>query len=565
MITKKLLSISRATILFLVACVHAAEVYSLKYSISGIDEPLYENAISNLNKFDENNPAQNNINHIKEISRNNIDRIKKALEPYGYFNANIKYNIKNNGNNWLASYAVNPGSRLKFDIVNLNVSDNSIKDITNNIKAGDYFSIPKYQKSKEDLLALAHINGYLNADISSSSIKIDLKNKQSTVNLQLDLGPQYKFGKVIFNDSPVSTNFLNKLVPFKKDDLYLDNKIEELKNNLLGSKIFSRVNIIPHDTLANPDIIDIKVDNKLKPQKEHTIGVGFDSDEYFRFLYEVRDNLTTINGATSKLSLETSVDEIKTGISYTSPGNDPLHESIIHSIYLDTKDNEEIGTSKYLNASSSKKYKRSYGNEVISLNIHYEKSEPTDDKPYNNTIVYPKAAIAFNGETKQLLSYSIASYIFAGSKKLFSNINILKAELLSSAEYNISPLLKVAGKMQLGGIISNNFNSVPLSFQFISGGASSIRGYSYNSIGPGSIMEIFSTEIQHKIYENWSLFIFIDAGNISNNFTTNNFNIGIGPGVMFSTSIGDAKISFGNAIKSENKQWLLQFNFSPKI
>lgn len=67
-----------------------------------------------------------------------------------------------------------------------------------------------------------------------------------------------------------------------------------------------------------------------------------------------------------------------------------------------------------------------------------------------------------------------------------------------------------------------NIGELPLSLQLFAGGVSSVRGYGYNSIGPGRNLVVASSEVQQRIIGAFYLAGLVDAGVVANNniFTT---------------------------------------------
>ena len=104
-----------------------------------------------------------------------------------------------------------------------------------------------------------------------------------------------------------------------------------------------------------------------------------------------------------------------------------------------------------------------------------------------------------------------------------------------------------------------------MSYQFTAGGANSLRGYTYDSIGPGKILALLNVDLQQKIYEQWQAFWFFDIGTVTSAIQDTDAYIGTGPGISWSSVIGDAKLSIGRAVKHEENAWKIQFNFTPNI
>ncbi|MGB1058901.1 MAG: BamA/TamA family outer membrane protein, partial [Ketobacter sp.] len=113
----------------------------------------------------------------------------------------------------------------------------------------------------------------------------------------------------------------------------------------------------------------------------------------------------------------------------------------------------------------------------------------------------------------------------------------------------------------LGGIMTNNFYSVPLSKRFYTGGDQTVRGYKYNSLAPededgdllgGQFLNVFSVEYQYALNEEWSLATFADTGRT---FISSHdpFHSGAGFGLRWHLPIGTFSFDIAKPITGEDK------------
>lgn len=115
-------------------------------------------------------------------------------------------------------------------------------------------------------------------------------------------------------------------------------------------------------------------------------------------------------------------------------------------------------------------------------------------------------------------------------------------------------------RASVGYTAIKNILNLPLSLQFFSGGAQNLRGFSYNSIGPGRSLFISSFEMQQKIIKNIYFASFIDIGTVSNQLFDGKLKIGIGPGIVFLTPLGMFELTIANSISEPKKPWIIQFS-----
>jgi translocation and assembly module TamA len=108
----------------------------------------------------------------------------------------------------------------------------------------------------------------------------------------------------------------------------------------------------------------------------------------------------------------------------------------------------------------------------------------------------------------------------------------------------------LAGRIKAGQILGGTMPEVPASKRFYAGGGGSVRGYSYQAIGPRidntttpqgglSLLES-SLELRHKFTDTWGAVAFIDAGAVGVDKWPNgdDFGVGVGVGVRYDLGFG---------------------------
>ena len=113
----------------------------------------------------------------------------------------------------------------------------------------------------------------------------------------------------------------------------------------------------------------------------------------------------------------------------------------------------------------------------------------------------------------------------------------------------------IAGRLKVGSIVGGTIPEVPASRRFYSGGGGSVRGYTYQAIGPhlsdntpegGLALLEASAEIRYKIDQHWGVVGFVDAGSIGSDQIPNgkNLSLGAGFGVRYDLGFGPIRVDF---------------------
>jgi translocation and assembly module TamA len=102
---------------------------------------------------------------------------------------------------------------------------------------------------------------------------------------------------------------------------------------------------------------------------------------------------------------------------------------------------------------------------------------------------------------------------------------------------------------------------LPPSLRFYAGGDRSVRGYTYQSLGPkdangnvigGKHLLVGSLEMEYAVTKNWGLALFYDVGNAFNNFADLTWPQSAGLGVRYYTPFGPIRVDLARQINVEN-------------
>ena len=109
--------------------------------------------------------------------------------------------------------------------------------------------------------------------------------------------------------------------------------------------------------------------------------------------------------------------------------------------------------------------------------------------------------------------------------------------------------------------------------RFFAGGAQSVRGYSYRSLGPvdesgkvvgGRNLLVGSIEFEHSFTSQWGVAVFYDAGNAIDDFN-DELAKGTGFGFRWKSPVGPIRLDFASALSLDGNPWRIHVNIGPDI
>lgn len=568
------------TFCLLLSCsAQAASKLSLKNVIVGIKEkPALVNAQKRLKINQEHNNKTLTKSEIKEFFSEGTQNIKKAIAPYGYFDSTIKSQLSNKGGSWKATYTVDPGPKLKITVANVqiegpgNINKHMLKALNQiSLKTGSTFSTNSYENSKDLLIDIAHASGFIDAKYTADKITINPSAYTCVVELTLQTGPRYYFGHVTFSKNPIAVSLLKRYIPFKIGSPYSSEQLISLQQLLSQSGYFQSVAASPEKTEAKNNHLPIQVQLVKNKRKFYRFGLGYGTGTGPRVSGSV--NWRWVNKYGHKFSFHTQLSRINNALSaqYLIPGKNPRTDQYTMTgtrfMLRPYRDQESLGNRLSL-ADTFKWDSWQHTYQVDLLSERYRFSKNTG---------YLRAHAVIPGFTVQRISAkdilkvtkgSMFSMNWRGASDQFlSSVNFVQTDM----QYKwIHPLFSKNLRILLRGQLGYTFISkdkilkLPLSLQFYTGGIKELRGYAYNSVGPGRYLMIGSSEIQRRIVGDLWVGTFIDEGDAFNYFAPK-LQRGIGVSLIYQSPVGPLAISIAQAQTKKGRPWKFQFSIGPEL
>jgi len=132
-------------------------------------------------------------------------------------------------------------------------------------------------------------------------------------------------------------------------------------------------------------------------------------------------------------------------------------------------------------------------------------------------------------------------------------------------------------RLQGGAVLAKNDAPIPDTQLFVTGGDTTVRGYSLRSIGvpqadggvsPGRYLAVGSFEWQRPVVRDgvrtpWETVVFVDAGAVANQTGDLQARVGVGAGVRFNSPVGplQADLAYGVTPKRLRVHLTVGFTF----
>lgn len=573
------------TLLALFACLWSTTLLAqinFSVDIKGIDGELADNVRLFLSIEQQKDNALLNEGRLRRLHTKAPQEISAALQPFGYYRPVINATLTQPApDRWQATYTINPGPPLPIGRLSIALNGDMREDPEfqklmedQPLHKGDTFDHRQYEGFKASLAKLAAERGYFNARFVEHRVAIDLNSYEARINLHYDGGRRYFFGETSLTQNVLKPSLLRRYIPFKQGDPYTLGAVLDLQQALNDSDYFQRVEVSPGT--PPPDGTEIPIDVLLTARKRnrYTLGLGYGTDTGARA--KIGWQIPRVNDRGHRFNTEAKVSQLGYSVSaqYRVPVINPRTDQMVYSAgVVNEKTDTSDSTVRTIGASLNRvtqNWRKSY-----SINYQREEYEVANDSG-TSTLLMPGAnwSRTWGGNLINVFDgLRIDLGLRGASTKLGSDTNFSQAQ---GGIKGITPLGqrdRIIARGRLGGTWTQDFHELPSSVRFFAGGAQSVRGYAYQSLGPkdasgkvvgGKNLMVGSIEYEHSLNDRWGLALFYDGGNAIDDISEK-LERGAGFGVRWKSPVGPVRFDVASAVTRDGKPWRLHINIGPDL
>lgn len=549
---------------------------------------------------------------LSDLRRNELSRllgaadgnIRSLLGTMGYFSPTIELQLietpEDADTPRKVVVQVEPGEPTKVTqtevaFTGTNADDPKGRNMRESIRrnwslpVGERFSQSAWSSAKNDGVRRLQNRRYPTASLTESRADIDADTQEAQLKVAYEPGPAYYFGPLVIEGAErYNPSGLIRLARLPVGDEYRQTTLLDAQQRLANSGYYDSVFLTlatdaaqPGDTEVHAPVIAQVREAKLQ---KWIYGVGLSTDTGFRFSIDHTHNRVPYLDwrAQSKLQLDKKNPLLSTrvaslpdysGWNYFFGGKaarEELADYTANSVTL------AAGRSK-----SEDKIDRTY-----YLQYDMAKAQGAGAPPSSSaiTINYGWTGRYFNNATNPTRGYGLGWDVGAGTtltpaREPFGRLSArwLYFMPLSKTDEASNRRSRLAFRANGGAVIARDDAVVPITQLFLSGGDTTVRGYSYQSIGArsdngkligGRYMASGSIEWQRPITiagnrTDWEHATFVDAGTVTDSLDIYTVFVGIGTGIRWRSPVGplQADLAYGLETKEVRLHLRLGFNF----
>lgn len=458
------------------------------------------------------------------------------------------------------------------------------------LKAGQRFTQDRWDAAKNNALRQLTAERFPLGKIASSQADVDPYSHQAQLQITLDSGRAMNFGEIeVIGLNRYDAVMVRRIMQISAGAAYDHAQLVRAQQRLTDSGFFDLAVITP-DTSGDGSLAPLKVRVREVPLQKLVLGVGMNTDEGLRFSAEHTNYKIPGIEWMAVTQLLVNRDTRSLGSELTSQPDDDNWRWVVSGEIKD----QVIGSFDVL--SQSVRTGRGQRGDHMDRNyyLQYDRAESATSDPSAPAISqsisanYAYTERNFDSITFPTRGWGLAAELgggttLAGQRQPYGRIytrwlGFLPLGLTSdlNADSFVSRFGRMAFRLEGGSIIADSATSIPSTRLFLTGGDTSVRGYSYKEIGvplpggqitSGRNMAVASLEWQKPIFSNGvasslESAVFIDAGSVADTVDSLSAKFGVGAGLRWRSPVGPLQIDLGYGVATERFRLHMNLGFS---
>jgi translocation and assembly module TamA len=549
-------------------------------AVEGVAGTMRDNVLSRLGLYQERNrelsPAR-----LRRLHQQAPDEIRTALQPFGYYRAQVDGTLEHDGRVWIATYRVElgpaiPVTRRQVQLRGEGKDDPVFNELVENfpLTRGGTLDHGVYEEAKREFQSLALERGYFDLRFTEHEIRVDLENYRAEIDLEIDTGRRYRLGVITIDQDILDPALLARYIRIDPGDPYSTRTLLEIQSALTASEYFSEVDIQADPQQARDYAIPVHIKLTARREDKYTFGAGYGTDTGARGQIGWERRYINPQGHHTAVELRGSEIERSLSAGYFIPIRNPRTDQYAITAGYNEGDTS-TATTEIRRLAVSRSVARGHVLETLSL-VHQDETFELGGETGESTLLMPGVTwIYFWGDERIYVQRGarLLLDVRGASRDLGSDTSLLQGRFHTKLVLAVADVGRVIARGEIGSTRIDDMDELPASLRFFAGGDVSVRGYAYNTLGPedadgevvgGRHLLIGSLEYEQKLTGNWAAAVFYDMGNALNDFN-DTLKRGAGVGLRWRSPVGQIRLDAASALSEDDHPWRIHLYIGPDL
>ena len=536
-----------------------------------------------LSLLEENDGEPAVIAQIDRRAEADVELMRQVLRSHGYYDARVVSDLVGGAGTERIEvvFEIEPGPLYRFEQVELpglEAAGERTAELREQfpVEEGDAADAAEVGVAQVRLATELGNRGYPFAEVGEERVVIDHADRTARLTLPVEPGGERDFGEIVVREGAeeiFGAEHVQTIARFEPGELYSTAMVDDLRRALIQTGLVSRVELEPVRS-TDPELVDLAVSMEPAPSRTIAGQLGYGTGEGLRVegSWEHRNLIRPEGAFTARGILGT--EEQYASISFRR-SNFVERDHVLSlqlfagNINRDAYDARTAGFTAGLERVSNQLWQKEW---TWSVGTQLLASDERDFTVANGGfprrtffIAALPLSLGYDG-TNDLLNpeqgFRVSAFVSPELSLQGGTFGYARIRLDGSAYLPVSGAATLAGRVRIGSIPgSASVGQIAPSRRFYVGGGGSVRGYSYQAIGPrdfnndpigGRSMFETALELRYR-FGQFGVVTFIDAGALYTTVypTFDDLRFGAGIGLRYYSSFGPIRIDVGTPINPQ--------------
>lgn len=545
--------------------------------VNGLDKPQRDNVLAWLTLSRLPDDASRSV--VFRRFRQADKEIHSALQALGYYSPVISRKLDFENGSWQAQFDIQAGPRTIVRSTNIRFVGPGADTLQSQFGQDGLTDLPlhhdKYRALKDRLLNLAVNRGYIDAEISQAKLLVNPEQARADIELEISTGPQFRFGRIDIEQDILADAFLRRYVQIQSGDVFDADRLLDLQLRLSDLDYFQTLDVSTQRPDEEQAIIDIDIATTPKKPQRYQLGLGYGTDTGPRASLATEFRHLNKQGHRLRSDLRVAEKQQDWSARYLIPTgtevgtNWSLKAGFSAEEFGDAKSEAWQWQLALTEVSGPRLWQYYLGYEIESFRVGEDPRTQTE-------LLMPGTSLSLRRTDSDLnprRGYKVFADIHGALTDVVSSDSFLQMLVQSRLVLPLGSKSRLLLRGQAGYSIVGEISELPLSQRFFAGGDQSVRGYSYQSLGPtnergevigGQYLSVASIEVDRLLFRNYGAALFFDYGGASDQPGKSLFR-GVGFGLRWRTAIGMVRADFAHPLDGGERGFRLHIGIGAEL
>lgn len=543
-----------------------AALGQVRVEIGGVEPPLAENIRASLDLV--RHGARKDLSEaaIRRLYSRARGQVREALRPFGYYRPSVEGALEKTNGEWRVSLQVDPGEPVLVEEVDVRIggpgSDSEeLREVVEQspLRAGRQLNHQEYERLRSNLQSTATSLGYFEMRFETRRLEVNPTERSARIKLHLQTGPRYRIGTVEIEQNVINEALLDRILKIREGEPYDAAQVLETQYRMTDSLYFANVFVETGAPDKETQTVPVRIESSPAPRQRIRLGVGYATDTRLRA--SVDSDWRYVNKAGHSAGVELRLAETLSSLGgrYRIPIGDPLKERVLFRGDYTQQDLADLESRRARLGVNHLTLRGDDWQRSLYIDLIREQTRIPGEPELVDTLLVPGIGMEKLVADDILFprqGYRLRGDLRGSHEAVSTSANFLRLELEANRVDSWGEDWRFFSRGRIGVGLVDGFDSLPASQRFFAGGDQSVRGYSFNNLGPtdaegnvigGRHLLFASLEAERRVRRPVALAAFVDAGNAMDSFG-DGVEVSLGLGVNVHTPIGTLRIGVARSV-----------------